>query len=133
MPPVPAQAIWTPDVIATVVYRATMVFMGLMYTWRKYRQPLRTDDLHQIAELLAARTSSMEATSEENHDPPSTKSIDSNDIVQALQTFGALVSTTFGTDSDGTLDTPSLNLELQQGQNSSPDRRQGINKSNREA
>ncbi|ATZ55361.1 hypothetical protein BCIN_11g06210 [Botrytis cinerea B05.10] len=44
MPPLPSQATWSPDVIATVVYRVTMVLVSLTYIWRKYRQPLRTDD-----------------------------------------------------------------------------------------
>ncbi|EDN96184.1 predicted protein [Sclerotinia sclerotiorum 1980 UF-70] len=30
MPPVPVQIMWTPDIIATVVYRVTMVFVGLI-------------------------------------------------------------------------------------------------------
>ncbi|KAJ8058215.1 hypothetical protein OCU04_012412 [Sclerotinia nivalis] len=132
MPPVPAQMMWTPDVIATVAYRVTMVFVGLVYIWRKYRQPLRTDDLHQIAELLAARTSTMDASFEENHNPPSTKSIDSNDIMQAMHTLEAVVSTTLGTGGEGTLDFPSITLELRQGKNSNPDRRQGVNGSSRE-
>ncbi|CAD6447228.1 39f2c703-68f6-47e8-aa48-295b184ccf03 [Sclerotinia trifoliorum] len=133
MPPIPAQIMWTPDIIATVVYRVTMVFVGLMYTWRKYRQPLRTDDMHRIAELLAVRTSLMEATFEGSQDPTPTKSSDSNDIVQAaVQTFEALVSTTLDTDSDGTPDTLSINLELEQVQSSKPDRRQGVNRSSKE-
>lgn len=89
--------------------------------------------MHRIAELLAVRTSLMEATLEENPDPTPTKSIDSNDIMQAaVQTFEALVSTTLGTDSDGTLDTSSINLEIEQVQNSNPDRRQGVNRSSKE-
>lgn len=75
----------------------------------------------------------MEATLEENPDPTPTKSIDSNDIMQAaVQTFEALVSTTLGTDSDGTLDTSLINLEIEQVQNSNPDRRQGVNRSSKE-
>lgn len=44
MPPIQSQTTWNPDVIATVVYRVIMVFVSLTYIWRKYRQPLRTDD-----------------------------------------------------------------------------------------
>lgn len=34
----------TPDVIATVVYRVTMVMVGLAFIWKSYRRPVRPID-----------------------------------------------------------------------------------------
>ncbi|KAF7951293.1 hypothetical protein EAE96_006615 [Botrytis aclada] len=84
MPPLPIQATWSPDVIATVVYRVTMIFVSLTYIWRKFRQPLRTDDLHQIVELLAVRKPTVEVKSDETPELSPTNSIDSNNILQAV-------------------------------------------------
>lgn len=44
MPPLPSTPVWTPDVIATVVYRAIMVIVSLAFIWRAYRQPSREVD-----------------------------------------------------------------------------------------
>ncbi|THV53754.1 hypothetical protein BGAL_0043g00110 [Botrytis galanthina] len=129
MPPLPIQATWSPDVIATVVYRITMVFVSLTYIWRKYRQPLRTNDLHQLAELLAARTPTVEVKSDETPEPLPANSIDSNDILQTVQAVGTVAAMVLGTtDCDGTSDTPTINVELQPMQNTSSNRRQGFNK-----
>ncbi|KAF7951228.1 uncharacterized protein EAE97_002779 [Botrytis byssoidea] len=129
MPPLPIQATWSPDVIATVVYRITMVFVSLTYIWRKYRQPLRTDDLHQLAELLAARTPTVEVKSDETSEPSPANSTDSNNILQTVQAVGTVAAMVLGTtDCDGTSDTPTINVELQPIQNASSNRRQGFNK-----
>ncbi|KAF5869896.1 uncharacterized protein Bfra_010041 [Botrytis fragariae] len=133
MPPLPIQTTWSPDVIATVVYRVTMVFVSLTYIWRKYRQPLRTDDLHQLAELLAARTPTVEVKSDETPEPSPANSIDSNDILQVVQTVGAVAAMVMGTtDCDGTSDTPTINVEFQAVQNAYSDRRRGFNKSSKD-
>ncbi|KAF7884197.1 uncharacterized protein EAF02_004533 [Botrytis sinoallii] len=119
MPPLPIQATWSPDVIATVVYRITMVFVSLTYIWRKYRQPLRTDDF--------------EVKSDETPEPSPANSIDSNDILQTVQAAGTVAAMLLGTtDCDGTSDTPTINVELQAVQNASSNRRQGFNKSSKD-
>ncbi|ATZ55360.1 hypothetical protein BCIN_11g06210 [Botrytis cinerea B05.10] len=133
MPPLPSQATWSPDVIATVVYRVTMVLVSLTYIWRKYRQPLRTDDLHKIVELLAVRTPTVEVKSDETPEPSLTNSVDSNNILQAVEALGAVAAMGLGiTDCDGTSNTPSINVELQPVHNAYLDRRQGFNKSNKD-
>ncbi|TGO56080.1 hypothetical protein BOTNAR_0230g00110 [Botryotinia narcissicola] len=105
MPPLPIQATWSPDVIATVVYRITMVF------------------------LLAARTPTVEVKSDETPEPSPTNSIDSNNILQTVQAVGTVAAMVLGTtDCDGTSDTPTINVELQPIQNASSNRRQGFNK-----
>ncbi|TGO69207.1 hypothetical protein BELL_0786g00040 [Botrytis elliptica] len=109
MPPLPDQATWSPDVIATVVYRIIMVL------------------------LLAARTPTVEVMSDETPEPSPANSIDSNDILQAVQTVGAVAAMVLGTtDCDGTSNTPTINVELQPVQNTSSDRRQGFNKSSKD-
>ncbi|TGO33154.1 hypothetical protein BHYA_0263g00100 [Botrytis hyacinthi] len=112
MPPLPIQATWSPDVIATVLYRITMVFV-----------------MHQLAELLAARTPTVEVKSDETPEPSPANSIDSNNILQTVHAVGAVAAMVLGTTGcDGTSDTPTINVELQPIQNASSNRRQGFNK-----
>ncbi|TEY46162.1 hypothetical protein BOTCAL_0321g00100 [Botryotinia calthae] len=136
MPPLPTQATWSPDVIATVVYRVTMVLVSLTYIWRKYRQPLRTNDckyLHKIVELLAVRIPTVEVQSDETPEPSPTTSIDPNNILQAVEALGAVATMGLGiTDCDGTSNTPSINVEFQPVHNAYLDRRQWFNKSNKD-
>ncbi|KAM0128544.1 hypothetical protein ACHAPC_009185 [Botrytis cinerea] len=109
MPPLPSQATWSPDVIATVVYRVTMVL------------------------LLAVRTPTVEVKSDETPEPSLTNSVDSNNILQAVEALGAVAAMGLGiTDCDGTSNTPSINVELQPVHNAYLDRRQGFNKSNKD-
>jgi hypothetical protein len=35
------QAIWTPPVIATIVYRVVMIIVSIAFLWKKYRRPAR--------------------------------------------------------------------------------------------
>ncbi|TGO87840.1 hypothetical protein BPOR_0200g00090 [Botrytis porri] len=85
--------------------------------------------MHQIAELLAARTPTFEVRSDETPEPSPANSIDANDVLQAVQVVGALAAMVLGTTNcDGTSDTPTINIELQPVQNASSDRRQGVNR-----
>ncbi|TGO53145.1 hypothetical protein BCON_0129g00280 [Botryotinia convoluta] len=118
MPPLPIQATWSPDVIATVVYRVTMIFMIAM---------------HQIVELLAVQPPTVEVKSDETPEPSPANSIDSNDILQAVQAIGAVAAMVLGTtDCDGTSDTPSINVEFQPVQIAYSDRREEFNKSSKD-
>lgn len=38
------QAIWTPPVIATIVYRVVMIIVSIAFIWKKYRRPARQID-----------------------------------------------------------------------------------------
>ncbi|KAA8567457.1 hypothetical protein MFRU_040g00310 [Monilinia fructicola] len=116
MPPIQSQTTCNPDVIATVVYRVIMVFVSLTYIWRKYRQPLRTDDLHQLAELLAVRTSTIQGDSEETRKFIPTEAVDLNNIAQFMLALETVASMELGMDGGGTSVSPSMTLELQQGQ-----------------
>jgi len=38
------QPIWTPPVIATIVYRVVMIIVSIAFIWKKYRRPGRQLD-----------------------------------------------------------------------------------------
>lgn len=38
------QPIWTPPVIATIVYRVVMIIVSIAFIWKKYRRPARQID-----------------------------------------------------------------------------------------
>jgi hypothetical protein len=37
-------SIWTPEVIATIIYRIVMILVSLAFIWKKYRRPTRQID-----------------------------------------------------------------------------------------
>lgn len=79
--------------------------------------------MHQLAELLAARTPTVEVKSDETPEPLRANSIDSNDILQTIQDIGTVAAMVLGTtDCDDTSDTPTINVELQPMQNASSNR-----------
>ncbi|KAB8291086.1 hypothetical protein EYC80_009774 [Monilinia laxa] len=133
MPPIPSQTAWTPDVIVTVVYKVVMVFVSLIYlekipTTAQNKRPHVPPTLssstslitfyivHQLAELLAVRTSISQGDSEETRKPMPNKAVDLNDITQFMQALGTVISTTLSMDGDSTSISPSINFDLQQGQ-----------------
>ncbi|TVY55703.1 hypothetical protein LCER1_G005067 [Lachnellula cervina] len=80
MPPLPAPSdIWTPDVIATVVYRVIMVIVSIAFVWRAYRQPVRAvDDEHVVGMLLPntpTRTASASSRDSSSELPSNSKSL----------------------------------------------------------
>jgi len=46
------QAIWTPPVIATIVYRVVMIIVSIAFIWKKYRRPARQIDEEQLVGVL---------------------------------------------------------------------------------
>ncbi|TVY37058.1 hypothetical protein LOCC1_G007270 [Lachnellula occidentalis] len=63
MPPLPAPTdIWTPDVIATVVYRIIMVIVSIAFIWRAYRQPVRAVDDEHVVGIILPNTSTRTAS-----------------------------------------------------------------------
>ncbi|KAM3075736.1 hypothetical protein ACMFMG_007865 [Clarireedia jacksonii] len=74
------QYTWTPDVIATIVYRAIMVVVSLIYIWRKtYYSPRSVDGMEQLKllhlQLLAAHTSTSQPTTYEPINSSATTSV----------------------------------------------------------
>ncbi|TVY42167.1 hypothetical protein LSUB1_G001944 [Lachnellula subtilissima] len=80
MPPLldPSQ-VWTPDVIATVVYRVIMVIVSIAFIWRAYRQPVRVvDDEHVVGIIIphtSSRTASASSSDSSSELPSSSKSM----------------------------------------------------------
>lgn len=46
------QPIWTPPVIATIVYRVVMIIVSIAFIWKKYRRPARQIDEEQLIGVL---------------------------------------------------------------------------------
>ncbi|PMD55499.1 uncharacterized protein K444DRAFT_666723 [Hyaloscypha bicolor E] len=46
------QPIWTPPVIATIVYRVVMIIVSIAFIWKKYRRTARRIDEEQLIGLL---------------------------------------------------------------------------------
>ncbi|KAE9376340.1 hypothetical protein N431DRAFT_462181 [Stipitochalara longipes BDJ] len=44
--------IWTPPVIATIVYRVVMIIVSIAFIWKKYRRPARQIDEEQLVRVL---------------------------------------------------------------------------------
>ncbi|TVY93993.1 hypothetical protein LAWI1_G001022 [Lachnellula willkommii] len=92
MPPLPAPSdIWTPDVIATVVYRAIMVIVSIAFLWRAYRQPVRAvDDEHVVGIILpntSTRTASASSTHSSSEIPSSFKSMMHDFITSQIESI----------------------------------------------
>ncbi|TVY19347.1 hypothetical protein LARI1_G003570 [Lachnellula arida] len=92
MPPLPAPSdIWTPDVIATVVYRAIMVIVSIAFLWRAYRQPVRAvDDEHVVGIILpntSARTASASLGDSSPEVPSSSKSLMHDFITSQIESI----------------------------------------------
>jgi hypothetical protein len=51
------QPIWTPPVIATIVYRVVMIIVSIAFIWKKYRQPKRQLDGNSALPTLTPHSS----------------------------------------------------------------------------
>jgi hypothetical protein len=53
------QPIWTPPVIATIVYRVVMIIVSIAFIWKKYRRPGRQLDGNSALLTLTAHSLSL--------------------------------------------------------------------------
>ncbi|TVY82931.1 hypothetical protein LSUE1_G001413 [Lachnellula suecica] len=77
MPPIPDPSnIWTPDVIATVIYRVIMIIVSLAFIWRAYRQPVnQLHDESVVGLILNSESTRNPSTLSSSAHPPNVRSM----------------------------------------------------------